>query len=807
MLLNYIKVAWRSLSRNKLTSFINIAGLSLAISCCLLIYLYINDELGYDRYPKSADRIYRVTRDFLSNDGTVNLHLGHVAPPAGPLLKNDFPEIIESVRVLQNSTVLSKVDNLQPETFDEPNLFIAEPAVLDMFSVDVLRGNPETALTRPFTIMLSDRMAEKYFGNEDPVGKRLRGNNAYDLEVTGVFSSFPSQSHWHPDFLMSFSTLDDDNIYGRENLARKWSNNSFSTYILVEEGFDPERMERFFPDFLDRHMVSTNPNAAKPSTWTRLYLQPLTSIHLHSHLDSEIEANGNINYIYTMSAIGFFIILIACFNFINLSTARATKRAKEVGLRKVVGAYRSQLIMQYLGESLLTVLMALVAALVLVGASLGWLNEFTGKSITINVLLQPQPVLFLSCFVLVTGLIAGLYPALVLSGFRPALILKGTEGTGRGRGTLRRGLVVIQFAITIVLVIATGVILQQIRFMEQEDLGYNKDQVVTLRYYEEAFDNFDAFYNELTRNSTINNVARSSRIPTGRLLDTQGSYVQKGDSIEATSVVLKNVAIDQYFFDTYDIPIVSGRGYSPTPGSDDSVGFVINESAAAMIGWTNEEAIDKFFQYGGVRGKIIGVVKDFHFESLHEPVIPVVFRLLPAYSWISVSIETKSMQQGLTHVENVWRQFLSDYPFEYTFLSEAYRELYVREQKESELFLIFTGLAIFIASLGLFGLATFNTLQRVKEIGIRKALGASATHIVSLLSREIVILIGVANLIAWPVAWVALREWLMGFAYRIDLNPLVFVFAGLLAMVLALLTVGSQTIKAAQMNPSSTLRE
>lgn len=805
MLYNYLKVALRSLLRSKLTSFINIAGLGFALACAMLIYLYVRDELSYDRFNKNADRTYRVTRNFISRDGSVSLHLGHLAPPFGPLLKADFSEIEEEARTINWGILFALEENGERKmSFDEDNTFIAEPSIFKIFTIPFLKGNPGQALVRPFTMMLSDETAMKYFGTVDVVGKHLRADNAFDLEITGVFKALPDQSHWHPTILISFSTLENDNIYGREGLEHNWGNNSFSTYILVNDDFDARRIESLFPAFIDRHMESHD-NGPKPSSWTNLFVQPLTSIHLHSHLDSEIEANGNINNVYTMAVIGIFIILIACFNFINLSTARATKRAKEVGLRKVVGAFRRQLVIQHLGESLLIAFMALTIAIILDSLSVGWLNSFTGKSLQLNLTNNATTTLAFLAFTVATGLVAGLYPAFVISRYKPALILKGHKATG-GRATIRKGLVVAQFTISVILMIATTIILQQLRFVNNRDLGYARDQVVTLSYYGDELGDFDVFRNELMNSAVIRNVTRSSRIPTGRLLDSQGSYIQKGDTIAATDVVIKDVRIDPDFFDTYGIPIVAGRNFSKEIKSDDSLGFIINEAAVRMIGWANDEAVGKVFQNGHTKGQIVGVVRDFHFESLHEPIIPIVFHLQPHYNRISVRIAGSDMQAGIAQMEKTWKAFLPQRPFEYRFLSDIYQQLYNTEQKESELFLIFSGLAILIASLGLFGLATYNTMQRVKEIGIRKVLGASVPNILGLLSREIVILILIANVIAWPVAWYAMNRWLNNFAYRVDMNLTVYLLAAVLAVLIALLTVSIQTIRAALANPASTLR-
>jgi putative ABC transport system permease protein len=545
----------------------------------------------------------------------------------------------------------------------------------------------------------------------------------------------------------------------------------------------------------------------KRSEFTHLFLQKLTDIHLRSHLDSEVESNGNINNVYMMAIIGLFIVLIACFNFVNLSTARATKRAKEVGLRKVVGAFKNQLVGQYLSESILIALFALVLSLLFSFGALNWLNGFTSKSLSLNIAQHWPLFIGLVTFAVVIGTLAGIYPAFVISGFKPALILKGQQSSSPGKAGLRKFLVVAQFSISIILIIATMVTYQQLQFLNNRDLGYNKDQVVNLRLYGELSPMYDAFHTELVKNAAIRNVSRSSRVPTGRLLDSQGTaQVQKGDSLANTNVVLKNIRVDTDFFDTYEVPFVAGRNFSREVKTDDSLAFVLNESAVAMMGFTPDEILTRDFQYGGVRGRVIGVVKDFHFESLHEPIVPVLFQGSPFYSRISVKIAGNNVQEGIQQIEKVWKSFIPHRPFEYTFLSEQYHQLYNDEQKQGQLFTIFSGLAILIACLGLFGLATFNTLQRIKEIGIRKVLGASVLSIVRLLSWEIMVLILAANIIAWPVAWYFMNGWLDGFAYRIDVNVWLYLLAAFAAIGIALLTVSLQTIKAARSNPANTLR-
>jgi putative ABC transport system permease protein len=816
MIRNYFKVALRSIFRNKLTAFINISGLALAMACAMLIYLFIVDEISYEKYHSKAERMYRITRSFHSPDGETNLHLANVAPPIGPLLKNDFGEIEALARTLNSDVVLALEENGQPKILNTENqAFLAEPAIFDIFDIELKSGDPVKSLERPFTIMLSEKSAKRYFNDENIMGKRLRINDAFDLEITGVYKDFPLQSHWHPEFLISFITLENENIYGRNGLETNWGNNSFGTYFILQEGADPKKLERSLPSFLDKHFGNyARANWGVPADWvasksTTLYVQKVTDIHLRSHLDDEIEANGNITNVYMMGTIGLFIILIACFNFINLSTARATKRAKEVGLRKVVGAFRAQLINQYLSESVLTAFFALILAIGIGYGALGILNTFTGKALTIDLLHNIPLTVGLILFAMIIGVLAGIYPAFVISSFKPALTLKGQQGTATGRTFIRKGLVVSQFAISIVLIIATIIIFKQLDYLNSRDLGYDKNQVVTLPYYSELATSYETFYNELTNAAPIKNVARSSRIPTGRLLDSYGEpRVLKGDSLIDVDINLKSISTDTEFFDTYGIDVFSGRKFSKEIPTDDSLAFVINESAAKRIGWENpKDYMDKEFQYADVKGKLIGIVKDFHFESLHEEITPMIFlQRNNNYNVLSIKIAGDKMQNGLAHLEKVWKTFLPSRPFDYQFLSERYRALYESEQKQSQLFTIFSGLAIFIASLGLFGLATFNTMQRVKEIGIRKVLGASVSNIVGLLSKEIVILILVANLISWPIAWYFMNQWLGTFAYHIEMDALAYLLAATSAVLIALITVSSQTIKAAMSNPAKTLR-
>ncbi|WKN43659.1 ABC transporter permease [Tunicatimonas pelagia] len=804
MLKNYFTLALRLFARNKLTTAINVLGLALALTGSLLIAMFIQDELSYDRYHKNADHIYRVTRDFLSSDGSLALHLGHTAPGFGPRLANDFPDILEVARIWHTNITLGTVDENRSfqESLNVENLYYAEPSVFEVFTIPILAGDFETALENPFTMMLSDAAAEKYFGTQDVVGKQLLSQDNY-FEITGVYEAFPTQSHWHPDFLVAFSTL--NTILGQERLEAGWGDNVFGTYLLVNDEFDPRRVEAQFPDFLDRHM--SNPDVpVKPSSWTNLYLQPLTSIHLHSQLDAEEEANGNINYIYIIGAIGVFLLLIAGFNFINLSTARATTRSKEVGLRKAIGAFRQQLILQHLSESVLLAFFAFLLSVVLISLALPWLNEFADKTIELSQYTTPTAVLGVIAIIVLVGILAGIYPAFIISGFRPVLALKGRSVTTRQSGRVRQALVVVQFTVSIVMIIATLITYQQLTFLNDQELGYAKDQVIFLSYTDEIDERFETFYHELTEHPAILNATRSSLVPTARLTAYQGTAVQQGDSMVTTDVIMKDVRIDHNYFDTYQIPIVSGRNFSENIGSDDSTNFIINETAARMVGWTNEEAIGQTLKNGRTIGTVVGVVQDFHFESLHQPIVPVVFHGQHMFNELSVLVSKDDMPEALAHMEAVWEQFVPQQSFDYLFLNEHYQQLYHSEQKQSKLFIIFAGLAILIAAMGLFGLATFSTLQRTKEVSIRKVLGAPIGSILKLLSKEVFWLVFIANLVAWPIAWYFMREWLSSFAYHIEMNLLTYLAAGIVTLVITLITISSQTIKAALTNPATILR-
>ncbi|QRR01890.1 ABC transporter permease [Dyadobacter sandarakinus] len=799
MLKNYFKIALRNLVKHKAFSVINVTGVAMGLACFLLLALYVRDELSYDKFHTHADRIYRVSRTFLSNDGTESLKLGHLAPPFGPLLRQDFPEVEQVLRMLETGGTV----RYKEKVFVEEQMFAAEPNIFKVFSFNVIGGNPAQALENPFSIMFSRPMAEKYFGNENPVGKVVRLDNQLDYTVTGVFEPLPAQSHFHPQFLVSFSTMNDDRVYGAEQLRTNWGNNAFSTYLLLPENYDPQKLVKAFPAFQNRHIEP------KASRYSVLGLMKMTDIHLHSHLDSEIEANSDIQYVYLFSAIGLFILAIACINYMNLATARSATRAKEVGMRKVIGALRQQLIAQFLSESVLLVAVSLVLALVIVALCLPFMNNFTHKQLTTEALLDPGFLLILAVVTLLTALAAGSYPAFFLTGFQPISVFRGKVSSALKNGKLRQFLVVTQFAIAVVLIISTTVVYNQMRYVQNYKLGYSKDQIVLLRTgSNDTLGRLESFRQELKANSNIREAGRSSRIPSGRLLDSWEAYVTKGDTFAMSDVNVKSLSVDEDFIPAYQISMAAGRNFSRNYPSDRTNAFILNETAARMLGWKNPaEAVGGRFGYGQVRGEIIGVTKDYHFESLHQKVAPLVlFRQDDRLGWMSVHISGKNIGNALAHIESVWRTRFPDVPFSYEFLDQRFGNLYASEQSQQTLFTIFSGIAIFISCLGLLGLSIFMAEIRTKEIGVRKVLGASLGSLIMMLSGDFLKPVIIAILIASPIAFYAMSKWLQDFAYHTEIKWWFFVSAAAISILIALLTISFQSIKAALRNPVRALR-
>ncbi len=805
MFKNYFKIAWRNLNRNKFISFVNLFGLTVGICCCLLIGIYILNELSYDRYNKNADNIYRIERTFLNAEtGALSLQLGAVAPPFAPLLQNDFKDIKKVTRILDIGTTPIKYEE---NIFNQKSVYFADENLFKIFDFKVLKGNPATALTNPNTIMLTEETAKKLFGNEDPMNKVVRLNNKLDFKVTGIYDALPENSHWHPQVLLSFNTLKDSAIYGEDNLMTNWGNNAFYTYLLLPPHYNPKKLEAQFPAFQNRHIPASG--KFKASDYSTLSLRKLTNIHLYSHTDEELEINGDIKRVYIFSAIALFILLIACINYMNLSSARSVLRAKEIGVRKTAGASKKELIAQFLCESVFITCIAFILALLLTRLGLHSLNELSGQQLSMASLLQWKVLICIILLPFIVGILSGIYPALYLSSFQPVKVLKGVIKKGGGNISFRKALVVFQFAISIILIIATVVVFQQLSYIQNKSLGFDKEHIVTLRNNAGLNNSFQSFKDELLSNSNIKDVALSSRIPSGRLLDSQGSQLDVGNSMSPTKADIKYVVADENFIPTYGIKIVAGRNFSKDYGMDTS-SFLINETAVKALGLkSDEDAIGKQFEYGGQKGAIAGVFNDFNFESLHQRIIPLVLyeSRSNASNYNNISIKTSgNVSSAIALIESTWKKYLPEIPFEYQFLDDRYAKLYQAEDRQSSIFTIFSCIAIFIACLGLFGLSAFTISQRVKEIGVRKVLGASTGNIVRLISKDFLLLVVIAAVIAFPVAWYVMEHWLQDFAYRIHIGWWVFILAAVIALLIAFATISFQAIKAATTNPVNSLR-
>jgi putative ABC transport system permease protein len=787
----------------KFISFINLFGLTVGLACCLLITTYILNELSYDRYNKNAKNIYRIERTFLNAEtGALSLQLGAVAPPFGPLLENDFKNIQQVTRLLPISSIPVKYGE---NIFNENGLFFAEQNVFKVFDFKVTEGNQANALAEPFSVMLDQNIAKKYFGNKDPLNKVIRLGNQFDCKVTGVYKALPQNLHWHPELLVSFNTLKDSAVYGAENLRTNFGNNAFYTYLLVPDHFNAQNFEAQMPAFQNRHIPAEG--KMKASDYSVLSLRKLTDIHLYSHTDEEIEINGDVKRVYIFGAIALFILLIACINYMNLSSARSVLRAKEIGVRKTAGAVKGELITQFLSESVLIAWLAAALAFALTISALPWLNQLSSQNLSINDLSQWKVLMAILLMPFLVGILSGIYPAFYLSSFEPVKVLKGVIKKGGGNISFRKALVVFQFSISIVLIIATIIVVQQLNYMQNKSLGFDKDHVVTIGYNSGLNDSYQSFKDELLSNSNIKDVALSSRIPSGRLLDSQGSQLNRGDSLAPSKADIKYVVADEDFIPAYGIKIVAGRNFSKDYGMDTS-SFLINETAVKALGLkSNENAIGKQFQYGDRKGTIAGVFNDFNFESLHQRIIPLVLLESTGDGYGNISIKTSgNVPAALAQIEKVWKKYLPEIPYEYNFLDARYAKLYEAEQKESSILIIFSCVAILIACLGLFGLSAFTITQRVKEIGIRKVLGASTRTIVELISKEFLLLVVIAAVFAFPVAWYVMNHWLQNFAYRINIAWWVFVVAGIIAFFIAFATISFQAIKAAIANPVKSLR-
>ena len=799
MLRSYLKTTLRNFKKHKGYSLINIMGLAVGMACCILILLFVFDELSYDQFHKDHDRIYRVTRQWFNEDGAVSLHLGFVAPPIGPLLKNDFPEIVHSVRIIGAGGLLV---GRNANFFEEPRFFFAEEDFFNVFTYEMIAGDPSTALQNPMTVVITQETAHKYFGSENPLGQPLTVKAdpiKVDMTVSGVIKTMPHNSHFHADIIGSFKTY--EAVVGDEEM-RSWGSNNYGTYLLLEENYDISQLKSQLDPFIDRHMSQGR------SKETKLHLQPLTDIHLHSHLDSEIEANSDITYVYIFSIIAFFVLLIACINFMNLATARSSGRAREVGLRKVVGAQRSQLLRQFLGESIVTAVLSLFIAITLVILILPEFNRLVGRNLSINLGSNLLLVFFLFLLAISVGILSGIYPALFLSSFKPVRVLKGNLDLGKKGFSFRTVLVVFQFTISIVLIICVSVVSSQLSYMQTRNLGFEKEHVVVLSSSTAIRKNLDSFKSRLLLNPSILSISAAKRMPSGRLLDSSGASVLSGETSQPINFRIALLRVDHDYIPTFKMEIAAGRNFSREIRTDSNQAFILNETAVREIGWkTPEEAINQGFSYGGRKGQIIGVVEDFHFESLHQEISPIVMLLSTTdLNQIAIRINSSNIPQTMALLQDIWSEMRPDFPFSYYFIDENFNQLYTSEENLSRIFSYFAFLSIFIGCLGLFGLASYTAERRTKEIAVRKVLGASSGGLVILLSKEFSKWVLLANVIAWPIGYIVMSRWLQGFAYRSGIAIGAFIVAGGLAWAIAFVTVSYQTIKASLVDPVSSLK-
>jgi putative ABC transport system permease protein len=791
MIRNYLKVALRNMKKHKGYTFINIAGLALGMACSLLILLHVQDELSYDRFHQKADRIYRVVAEE-NRSGSI-VRLAAVAPIIAEKMAEDFPEILKIVRLDKNFFPLLRSGQ---STYVEPAIFYADAAFFEIFDFPLAKGDPKRALIEPYSLVITEAMAKKYFGDRDPLGEIVTLDNIRDYKVTGVLKAIPRNSHLRLEFLASLITLKTED----KNYGKIWSApRSAYTYILLPKGYDYRRLEEKL-----RGLILRQVSEKLARNW-KFLLQPLRSIHLHSHLNFEIEPNGDIRYVYIFSVVAVFILLIACMNFMNLATARSAQRAKEVGVRKVLGAVRRQLARHFLGESFLVTLLALPLALLLLQMALPLFNSLAGKRLIIGFSHNPFLYLGLIAISLCVGTISGSYPAFFLSAFHPTEVLKGKIRAGAKSSTFRKALVIVQFAISITLVAGTLIIQKQLDFVRNERLGFDKEHIVVLPLYDpETREQFTVIKNEILKNPGVVSVSGATGIP-GRPSGI-GAFVPEGLS-EKDAVTVRHFLVDPDYLKTFGIKVKEGRNFAREFPTDTTEAALINETAAAKLGW--ESALGKKLLSHDGTYRVIGVVEDFHFRSKHEKIEPLVLNVLPdnrfAYV-ISVKTHPGNIPATLADLQNIWKKISPRRPFEYFFLDEEVDKLYGNEEKLSQIFGVFSALAILIACLGLFGLASFLAEQRTKEIGIRKVIGSSLSGIVLLLTREFTTGVAAANLIAWPVAYFAMNRWLQSFAYRISIGLGEFFLSGLLALAIALATVSYQAVRAALANPVDSLR-
>lgn len=801
MIKNYLKTAWRNLMKNKMFSFINILGLSLGLAVCFTILLYVQDELSYDRLHKKADRIMRVAFTANINGGEISESV--TMPPVAQVMKADYAEVEDAIRI---ATYGAPKVNYNGNDYRDDEMAFVDPNFFNVFTIKFLKGNPATALSQPDGVVLTESVAKKYFGSDEPMGKTLAlNNNTRIVKVSGLIADMPKNSHFHFALLGSMTGWDDAK-------SDSWLQSTLYTYLLLKPGADHEKLQAKLPGMVEKYMgpqMQRDMGVTLEQFRTKgnklgFVLQPLTSIHLYSETSTEIEPGGNATYVYIFGAIAIFMLIVACINFINLSTASASKRAKEVGVRKVIGSGRAQLIVQFLSESILMTMIALLLAGVLVQIALPVFNDIAGKHLSFDI----KPMLSLVALGLGVGLLAGIYPAFYLSGFKPIAVLKGKSTGTHRQFSLRSTLVVFQFFISVALIIGTIVVYQQMKFIQNKKLGYDKERLITIPNSWALRDKERLYKQELLNDPRFVNATLSWYKPAGPSNKNNALAYPEGHDNQMMKTIEYHV--DEDYIPTLGIEMASGRNFSKE-FTTDTFAMVINEAAAKAFGWNNTNAIGKnVIRENGDRGRnvafhVVGVVKDFHYKSLHEAITPLLMTLQPEGGLI-FKIKTDNTASLLAMMKQKWDSFNTGEPFTYAFMDDLYNKTYAAEQKTGTIMTIFSVLTILVACLGLFGLATYTAEQRTKEIGIRKVLGASTGQVTRMLSKEFLRLVLIASLIAFPAAWWAMNKWLQGFAYRTQISWWVFVIAGALTILIALITIGFRAVRAALANPVKSLR-
>jgi len=807
MFKNYLKTALRNLWKNKGFSAINIIGLAVGLTTCMLILFFVADEKSYDKYNEAKDRIYRVDGDI--QFGGNHFILAVCPEPMGPTLKKDFPAVKQFIRFRNYGGMLVKKGN---SNIREDKVIFTDSTLFDVFTLPMIAGDPRTALTEPKSVVITEKIAEKYFNSTDVVGKSLVYNDTGNLKITGVIKDVPKQSHFNFDFFISLN----GSIQDWEK--NQWVSNNLNTYILLNKNADPKKLESQLDAFAERYMgpqVKSILNTEmadfkKSGNFVHYTLTPLTDIHLHSNKTSELGANSSVQYVYIFSIIAALVLMIACVNFMNLSTARSSSRSKEVGVRKVLGSMRGNLISQFLVESLVISLIALILAIGLAWLALPYFNQLSGKEMRmLELFSKPWLLPSLIALMIIVGIVAGSYPAFFLSAFQPIEVLKGKLSRGFRTGWLRSALVVFQFAISIILIISTAVIYNQLNYIRNKNIGFNRDQVLVIQNTNALNNEAKVFRDEILKISGIQGATMTGFLPTSDWRSDSPLWPDASmDQKKAVSLQMWDVDAD--YIPTLGMKMESGRNFSKDMLTDSNA-VIINEAAAALLGFqqpVNQQVytLDDLATKSTKTFRIVGVVKNFNFSSLREQVSPLALFLREQNGRIAFRINTNNLTALISQIENKWKAMAPGQPFSYTFMNDDFNRIYDSEQRIGKIFISFAVFAILIACLGLFGLVAYAAEQRTKEIGIRKVLGASVPNIINMLSKDFLKLVLIASAIAFPIAWYAMYKWLQDFAYRVSISVWIFVIATIIAMMIAFVTIGMQAIKAAMANPVKSLR-